>query len=399
MEVEGFPHPNLLAPLFAADTFLDATIHAIGLWLLAVLLMALNYRLYRLLEGYDFKWLRDRLSLGPEEIIGSRERHRYRKLVTEKNELDKSYNLLKWHKQLKSELEELKSELEELRGELRELKGELDSIERNRFGKLIAYQEARGSQEKVQETLDRTLQELEKQMQELQKQVDEEQPRYDEVVVRLAEEFPDEPEYVLPTKFGNRIRAFEVYSRMAYGLDLIQGWERLTDVIPNEYQSRISELKAITDFWVNVGVLSLLSAFLYVGMTLYGMYAVDDYNFNFWTLLFPVATLIVAMLTPKAALTAAGQWGETIKAAVDTYLPDLAKKLGFPTEVPQQNNKALWTLFSQSIQGRSEDAMHELERRLEEIKKLQRELEKAHDENDNDKAEEVRQSIRELSHG
>jgi len=75
----------------------------------------------------------------------------------------------------------------------------------------------------------------------------------------LAEKFPDGIEWLLPTPFGNIIRAFEVYPRIVYGIEAIQGWNRLLAVIPKDYQDLIDNAKAQVDFWVNLGVLSVLS--------------------------------------------------------------------------------------------------------------------------------------------
>jgi len=50
---------------------------------------------------------------------------------------------------------------------------------------------------------------------------------------RATEAYPDGEDWVLPTKFGNTMRACEVYSRALYGLDAIPAWPRLFLVLPN----------------------------------------------------------------------------------------------------------------------------------------------------------------------
>jgi hypothetical protein len=62
----------------------------------------------------------------------------------------------------------------------------------------------------------------------------------------------------LPTRFGNAIRSFEVYSRIIYGLEAIDGWPRLLAVIPADYRQAIDDAKAQVDFWVNIWMGSLL---------------------------------------------------------------------------------------------------------------------------------------------
>lgn len=76
---------------------------------------------------------------------------------------------------------------------------------------------------------------------------------------RLVERYPDEERYVLPTVFGNTMRAFERYSRVMYKFDLIEGWNRLIAVIPKDYLKLIDTAKAETDLWVNLWFLSLLT--------------------------------------------------------------------------------------------------------------------------------------------
>jgi hypothetical protein len=39
-----------------------------------------------------------------------------------------------------------------------------------------------------------------------------------QLMVKLVERFPDEEDWLLPTAFGNTIRAFEVYPRVMYGV-------------------------------------------------------------------------------------------------------------------------------------------------------------------------------------
>lgn len=65
-------------------------------------------------------------------------------------------------------------------------------------------------------------------------------------------DFPDKPGDVLPTRFGNRMRAFEVYSRVVYGLDAIPAWPRLQAVLPAQIRERLDEAKAQVDFAVNL---------------------------------------------------------------------------------------------------------------------------------------------------
>src|SRR5712692_4078105 len=85
----------------------------------------------------------------------------------------------------------------------------------------------------------------------------------------LAERFPPEEDQLLPTAFGNTIKAFETYPDVMYGFDAIEGWTRLLAVIPKDYRELIETTKAETDFWVNLWFISLLILCECVGATFY----------------------------------------------------------------------------------------------------------------------------------
>ena len=81
----------------------------------------------------------------------------------------------------------------------------------------------------------------------------------------MVTQYPDDEFWLLPTSFGNSIRAFEVYSRIMYGIDAIEGWSRLLAVIPTEYLEKINDSKANVAFWVNnlfLGGLAFLGYFV-----------------------------------------------------------------------------------------------------------------------------------------
>jgi hypothetical protein len=50
---------------------------------------------------------------------------------------------------------------------------------------------------------------------------------YDDLLIELVVQFPSEQRLILPTRFGNAIRAFEDYSRQVYGADGIPLWIHL----------------------------------------------------------------------------------------------------------------------------------------------------------------------------
>jgi len=164
-----------------------------------------------------------------------------------------------------------------------------------------------------------------------------------------AERFPDSLSFLLPTAFGNVMRAFEIYPRVIYGFESICGWSRLLAVVPKDYRDLVDSSKAQVDFWLNLWALSCL----FILTTLCGI--IDKRAWHEVT--YPLASLIVMWISSRCARSAAAQWGETIKATFDVFLPALRKTLGFDREMNREQERKFWTDFSQVMTYRDPEAL------------------------------------------
>lgn len=153
--------------------------------------------------------------------------------------------------------------------------------------------------------------------------------------------FPDDIDYVLPTRFGNRMRAFEVYSRVIYGLDAIPAWPRLQAVLPTHFREMLDEAKAQLDFAIN------MLAGATVALVFYLVLSAIRYDLQAWWI--PLACLIVGFCAQRLSLTAANQWGEYVKSAFDLYRAELAKQLGVELPRSIDAERALWGAVSRMM--------------------------------------------------
>jgi hypothetical protein len=153
----------------------------------------------------------------------------------------------------------------------------------------------------------------------------------------LAERFPAEESHLLPTAFGNAIRAFEVYPHVMYGLDAIPAWPRLTMVMPEGSRTLIEAAKSQMDFWVNLWLLSLVLTLEYIGLAIF----TQEFG-NPLSLL----ALLLALLASNRARNAAIMWGESVKAAFDIYLSDLQEKLGLLDNLDPVRSRDQWSRLS-----------------------------------------------------
>lgn len=188
---------------------------------------------------------------------------------------------------------------------------------------------------------------------------EQEKDQLNELYQERVSSFPDQEKWLLPTSFGNAIRAFEVYPRLMYGVDSIALWPRLLAVIPPEYQEQLDDAKAHMDFWLNLGVITQLLLLASIGMRVYDFYKkIPVIEVLFW-LLVGLEILLLVLFHYRAKRSAMG-WGQTVKSAFDIYLPDLAAKLGLKVPGTRAGQKAMWENYGIAILYARDDYLPEL---------------------------------------
>ena len=174
--------------------------------------------------------------------------------------------------------------------------------------------------------------------------------RYRKLKLETARNLPSTPADVLPTDFGNAIRAFEFYSRDIYGADGVWVWLRLATVIPKDVADQIQDSRTQIDFLINCSLYAFVIAVLAFGRVIY---AADNR-------LLPVSPICVWLQAGAAGLVATylfyrwavsrvPAWGEWVMTAYDCYLPALAKQLGYELPATEKDRMAFWKAFSQQL--------------------------------------------------
>lgn len=160
-----------------------------------------------------------------------------------------------------------------------------------------------------------------------------------------VERYPDDEEWVLPTRFGNTFRAIEVYSRVVYGLDAIPAWGRLQAVMPDHFREQLAEAKAQLDFWVNLIITGGVSVALYGGLALW--------KSALPAIWLPFSAALLTCATYYFALSGLAQYGVYVKSAVDLYRDALAKHLGLELPRSAEAEREMWQLVSRVMIFRS----------------------------------------------
>ncbi|WP_298363300.1 hypothetical protein [uncultured Bradyrhizobium sp.] len=176
--------------------------------------------------------------------------------------------------------------------------------------------------------------------------------RIDAIDLILANDFPPLNFPVLPTRFGNAIRAFEAYALVVYGVDSIPAWGRLAALAPKQLASMTADARAEVDFFLNTFILSMVLALIALGQflcSLSDIYAVwlAHYSRPQWALLSCTALCAVtSWLAYNGAVWRAVAWGECVKTTFDLGLPKLANSLGYKLPKAGKERREFWTAFS-----------------------------------------------------
>lgn len=156
-----------------------------------------------------------------------------------------------------------------------------------------------------------------------------------------TQRMPSRVEDVLATRFGNAIRAFEVYPRDMYGADGPTVWWRLLAVVPREFLDRVFDAKSEVDFLINLSFFGCVTSLIAL---LDGSLPLKWAGF-----LWIIGGIAVGRGAYLWATSSVEEWGALVKSAFDCYLGDLATRLGYEVPVSDAERRRFWTAFSQAV--------------------------------------------------
>ena len=161
--------------------------------------------------------------------------------------------------------------------------------------------------------------------------------------------YPSTETEVMPTRFGNIIRSFEVYPRQVYGADGVPIWLRLASVIPKEFAGLLEDARAQVDCFVNLANL----AFLITLACVTGSLASADWQHLTVVgqseqryLLMASMSLVVCALSYWLTTVRAMAWGDLVRSAFDCYLPALIRQLGYAVPSTDAERREFWSEFN-----------------------------------------------------
>lgn len=191
-----------------------------------------------------------------------------------------------------------------------------------------------------------------------------------QISARYQLAYPTALELIMPTRFGNALRAMESYPRERYRMDAVLLWPRLIWVIPPEYHNMIDQSNNSMAFLVNCSFLSLGLAFASGLAVVYQRFllhlaqdgrtewlyfvtidisqdGMDKYQQNCYLYLVGILVMMVLfVLFYRAAIPIATQYGNLVRSAFDLFRWKLVKDMHLGRPALYDDELRLWDNLS-----------------------------------------------------
>lgn len=158
--------------------------------------------------------------------------------------------------------------------------------------------------------------------------------------------YPEDLSDVMPSRFGNILKAAENYPGERYGFDGVQVWPRLVHVIPGSYKSNIDNTRNELSFLANMSILSAVFSMLSIIAVFFTMATVSGtgtdpkiyYKFLEAAgkyLVFAGLGILFCYFFYNASILSVGSFGLIIRSSFDLFRLDLLKE--FDLERPKDS--------------------------------------------------------------
>lgn len=198
--------------------------------------------------------------------------------------------------------------------------------------------------------------------------------KYYSVCSEYEQSFPPSTDDILPTRFGNILKASEAYAGTRYGFDGVAFWPLLIAVIPPEYQKTIDGARNELVFVVNMSLLSIVFfLFCVIGIILscinpFGTTIQFTWSaIAFRYIIAGIIALFSNIFFNQAALYSVSSFGMMIRSAFDLFRIDLLKQFKLKMPVDSREEFYTWKNLNEFIVlGRHSLNFKKLEYRIKE---------------------------------
>lgn len=176
----------------------------------------------------------------------------------------------------------------------------------------------------------------------------------------LDHNYPSSLSAVMPTRFGNLLRAAEMYPKR-YGIDAVPLWSKLVSSLPADdaMMEKINEANNQCQFLLNGSLLgAIFSILCLIAASIEGLIWWTDKSINYgngnlavFYILLAILSLIVARFFYEASLYNVGQFGEMIRATYDLHRFQLLEAMHLELPPTLKDEKEIWLKLSHFVTG------------------------------------------------
>lgn len=182
-----------------------------------------------------------------------------------------------------------------------------------------------------------------------------------ELKAQYQNSFPNYESQILPTEFGNLLRAAETYAGERYGIDSVPIYPRLVHVVPESFQKKFDQSQDQLSFLLNCALLSVIFAFF--SLVSFGLVLIDTYpnqkidlinnvDNNKFMLIYILGFffgLLIAKTFQRASLVNVVIYGDLIRSVFDLFRFDLLRQLKIKLPDNSSNEARIWEDLSMFI--------------------------------------------------
>lgn len=163
--------------------------------------------------------------------------------------------------------------------------------------------------------------------------------------------YPDEEQFIMPTRLGNSLKALERFGSSRYGCDSQMLWYELQAVAPEALREDTSQGRAPVDFFV--GSVTCFSALVCVSLVV----GILRQDLGAGALALIAALVVVASY--QGAVRNMKDWANSVKALVNLCRLDVAARLGLVPPWDREGERHMWEQYIGAIEYNDPRFAHE----------------------------------------
>lgn len=169
----------------------------------------------------------------------------------------------------------------------------------------------------------------------------------DSLLAQYDLSFPPSEDEILPTKFGNILKAAETYPMSRYRIDSVPVWPRLIHAMPDSYYAKVDDINNQLSFLMNCTVLAIFYSLITLSVSLYFVIT-SLINANALPILawvyfgLFIGALGIAIIFLRASELVVTDYGLLIRSSFDLFRRELLRKLELAPPLTLTAEQNLW---------------------------------------------------------